>query len=467
MRVVMANKVLLAAVVAACLCLVQGAPTNVTEHLIRNLPGLDNKLMFDQYAGYINVDVASNRNLFYWLTESQSNPSKDPVLLWLNGGPGCSSLGGFFTELGPFFPTEGGKSLILNPYAWNNKANVIFLESPAGVGFSYSDNQADYTVGDKRTADDAVKFLIGFYERYPHFKSNPLYISGESYAGHYVPNLAKAIIESNEAGLTSFNFRGFLVGNAWTIPAKDNLGSAQMWLSHHLISQSTFDGLNTTCNFTVEGPIMMQKNKGMTCEDWQIKAHDEMGRINIYSIYADVCTTTADRQARRLMKALSSDTNNKLSTLYKLRASKPVDICVEDFTDAYLNRQDVQDTLKVHIRSWDQCSDDINYSHSDLLTPMIPVYEFLLKHNLKMLVYSGDMDGIVPTTGTRLWLPLLNLPLKETWRPWLVSNQVAGYVEKYEGLTFATVRGAGHMVPGDQPERAYALLERFLEDTEL
>ena len=100
------------------------------------------------------------------------------------GGPGCSSLGdGAFAELGPFSPQPDGESLRVNPYAWNRVANVIFLESPAGVGFSSFTDPADNTVGDERTAADAYDFLLGFLSLYPQFADRDFYIAGESYAG--------------------------------------------------------------------------------------------------------------------------------------------------------------------------------------------------------------------------------------------------------------------------------------------
>jgi len=146
-----------------------------------NLPGYSgNDTMF---AGYLNVDPVNNRNLFYWLVESRANPDTAPLVLWQNGGPGCSSLGGMITELGPFFmdPSNTGQSVVNNPYSWVNVANVIFLESPAGVGFSFSDDTDDYTVGDARTSRDVYVAMTGFLDRYPQYRGRPFYVTGESY----------------------------------------------------------------------------------------------------------------------------------------------------------------------------------------------------------------------------------------------------------------------------------------------
>ena len=137
---------------------------------------------FNSYSGYINVDRASNRNMFYFFSESQRDPKNDPVVLWLTGGPGCSSLSAMLSENSAFRPDPNDPSkLIQDNYSWNRVANVIWLESPAGVGFSYSDNKDDYNVGDVRTANDTYTFLLGFFTEFPQFQKNKFYVTGESY----------------------------------------------------------------------------------------------------------------------------------------------------------------------------------------------------------------------------------------------------------------------------------------------
>jgi cathepsin A (carboxypeptidase C) len=93
--------------------------------LIESLPGLDPKPKFRQYSGYLNA--TEGRHFFYWFFESQNNPSNDPVVLWLNGGPGCSSLLGLFTENGPFRVLPNGRTVIYDEYSWNSLANVLYI----------------------------------------------------------------------------------------------------------------------------------------------------------------------------------------------------------------------------------------------------------------------------------------------------------------------------------------------------
>jgi hypothetical protein len=113
------------------------------------------------------------------------------------------------------------------------------------------------------------------------------------------------------------------------------------------------------------------------------------------------------------------------------------------------------------------CSDIVDYSYDDLLSSILPTYHTLINSGLEILVFSGDVDAIVPVTGTREWLSQLPLKIKSEWRPWYVNSQVGGYVTVYDKLTFSTVRGAGHMVPYTEPARALHLFESFINKTPL
>ncbi|CAK5082239.1 unnamed protein product [Meloidogyne enterolobii] len=137
---------------------------------IKSLPGLNAKLNFKHYSGKLFV-------------------------LWLNGGPGCSSLGGLFNELGPYLLNKDGKTLRQNPHSWNKYASVIFLESPACVGFSYNSKVKNVTTGDEEVAAANYAALKDFFTKYPSLKSNPFYLTGESYAGVYIPMLGVKILE--------------------------------------------------------------------------------------------------------------------------------------------------------------------------------------------------------------------------------------------------------------------------------
>ena len=175
----------------------------------------------DMYSGY--VALTESKAIHYIFVKSRNDPASDPLLLWFNGGPGCSSMEGFLSEHGPYnLPdkTGDGRALERSEYSWNQKASVLYVESPAGVGFSTydcrpsSDDSGDCDFDDSTSADDNLAFLLKWYEeKFPEFKSNPLYLSGESYAGLYVPYLLSRIHEHNAQYLDDENvFKPNLIG---------------------------------------------------------------------------------------------------------------------------------------------------------------------------------------------------------------------------------------------------------------
>lgn len=458
-----------------------------------SLPGWGALEPLTMFSGYVTVDEPAGRALFYILVESQTDAVQDPVVLWLNGGPGCSSVGGgFMAELGPFFPTEDGKHLKPNPYAWNLAATTIFLDSPAFVGYSYSNTTSDLFVGDRRTAQDARRFLLGLMKRFPHLRKNDLYLSGESYAGHYLPNLALEIVKGNRE--EHLNLVGFLVGNPWTDTATDNLGAVDFWWHHALISDETAIGIRSNCNFSRIGPLDAHPTRSNPssreelCDDFCNRAFSELGPINIYQIFADICLPkSAVAASRALAAALGPSTPAglvaRLSAAQRHtsaggprvrrqgeEAAVEYDPCVDDEVEVYLNLPEVQKAFHANQTTrtlpwrWADCNQAIHYSQKDLMASMLPVYSQLLATgNLRILVYSGDVDGIVPVVGTRRWTAGLGLKTTQPWRPWFSpTQQVGGYIVEYDGLTFATVRNAGHMVPYVQPERMFHLFTSFI-----
>ncbi|KAL2535977.1 Serine carboxypeptidase-like 40 [Forsythia ovata] len=301
---------------------------------IDNLPGQPDNVDFDQYAGYITVDPQAGRALFYYFVESPANSSTNPLVLWLNGGPGCSSLGyGAMEELGPFRVNSDGRTLFRNNYAWNKVANVIFLESPAGVGFSYSNTSADYDqTGDTSTANDAYNFLVNWLERFPQYKTRDFYITGESYAEN--------------------------------------------------------------------------------CESFEQKSINELGNIDLYNIYAPICLNP-------VLKNGSSGSVNFF------------DPCSDAYVEYYLNTAEVQRALHVKPTTWTGCR---GYNWTDMPRTILPIIENLMASGMRVWLYSGDIDAVVPVTASRYAINSLKLPIENTWRPWYLNNEPMGRCLQMPGL---------------------------------
>ena len=184
----------------------------------------------NQKVGYL--DVAEGKHFFFCefflprsssgFFESRNQPKTDPLLLWLNGGPGCSSLTGLLMELGPCRVNPKGNGTTLNPYSWNTNANIIFLDQPVEVGFSYSDNGKFPTNSDS-AAEDVYAFLQIFLSTFKQFAQNDFHVTGESYAGHYIPAIGRQIDESNElhakdGSIVQVQLKSLAIGNGLTDP---------------------------------------------------------------------------------------------------------------------------------------------------------------------------------------------------------------------------------------------------------
>ncbi|KAK6944345.1 Peptidase S10, serine carboxypeptidase [Dillenia turbinata] len=425
---------------------------------ISALPGQPS-VGFSQFSGYVTVNEDHGRALFYWLTEAITHPEKKPLVLWLNGGPGCSSVAyGASEEIGPFRINKTGSSLYLNRYSWNTEANLLFLESPIGVGFSYTNTSSNLEdTGDERTAHDNLIFMIRWMSIFPQYKYRDFYIAGESYAGHYVPQLAKKIHDYDKQSANPIiNFKGFIVGNAVTDNLHDNVGTVTFWWSHSMISDRTYHSIMSHCNFTSE-----KTNK--KCEDAYSYAATEFGAIDRYSIYTPTCMVPLNNNST--LKII------RFKNTFLRRRISGYDPCTENYAEKYYNRKDVQEAMHANLTGipyrWTACSDVLYKNWNDYQFSMLPTYKELIAAGLRIWVFSGDTDSVVPVTATRFSLNHLNLTVKTRWYPWYSGGQVGGRTEVYNGLTFATVRGAGHEVPLFQPKRALTLFQSFLAGREL
>ncbi|KAJ0801324.1 putative carboxypeptidase D [Helianthus annuus] len=426
---------------------------------ISNLPGQPAGTDFDQYSGYVTVDPNHGRALFYYLAESPVNSSINPLVLWLNGGntlltlrlfvftnykmiriiagPGCSSFGnGAMKELGPFRVNPDNTTLSRNKYAWNNVANVLFLESPAGVGFSYSNKSTDYITNDVQTAKDSYTFLVNWLERFPEYKSRDFYIMGESYAGHYIPQLAQLILQNNKiTNQTVINLKGIALGNAYVDEETEMTGMFDYLWTHAIISDEIHEGIISNCNFS-EGATITD-----ACIDYQNQAYVTMSNIFSYDIYTPLCSPF-------------SNSTPSISGF---------DPCTDSYILGYLNTPVVQQSLHAKPVQWESCNDFIFLNWKDMPFTVLPVIQDLMARGIRVWIYSGDTDGNVPVTTSRYSIHKLKTSVRTPWYPWVYKGEVGGYVVGYENLTFVTVRGAGHFVPSYQPARALAVFTSFLE----
>lgn len=169
-------------------------------------------------SGYFNIDSEYEKNYFFWFFESRSEPSNDPLIIWLTGGPGCSSQMALLSENGPCTPTPDGLDTVNNPYSWNNNANIMWIDQPSGVGYSYGDKKG-YDHNETEVSEDLYSFLQEFFTAHGEYLPNEFFVFGESYGGHYVPAISSRVYQGNQAkeGL-HINLKGIGIGNGLTDP---------------------------------------------------------------------------------------------------------------------------------------------------------------------------------------------------------------------------------------------------------
>ncbi|VAI56868.1 unnamed protein product [Triticum turgidum subsp. durum] len=306
-------------------------------------------------------------------------------------------------------------------------------------------------------AMDNMVFMQRWLEKFPQYKGRELYISGESYAGHYIPQLAEVMVEFNKKD-NIFNLKGLALGNPVLHFTTDFNSRAEYFWSHGLISDSTYRIFTSVCNYSryvseyyggALSPLCARVMNQVTRETSQF--------VDKYDVTLDVC--------------LSSVLSQSMILSPHKRVGHRIDVCVEDETVNYLNRKDVQEALHaklIGVKKWAVCSSVLEYELLNLQIPTINIVGSLVNSGIRVLVYSGDQDSVIPLTGSRTLVQNLarDLGLKTSipYRVWFEGKQVGGWTQVYGNkLSFATIRGASHEAPFSQPERSLVLIRAFLQ----
>jgi len=161
----------------------------------------------ESYAGLLPISSAANetRKLYFWFFPSTNPAASDEITIWLNGGPGCSSLEGLLQENGPFLWQYGTFKPFRNEWTWVNLTNMVWVEQPVGTGFSQG-------TPDATSEADVAREFLGFFKNFVDLfalQGRKIFIAGESYAGYYVPYIADAMLNTNDT--TYYNVDSILI----------------------------------------------------------------------------------------------------------------------------------------------------------------------------------------------------------------------------------------------------------------
>ncbi|CAO0801662.1 unnamed protein product [Mucor circinelloides] len=413
-----------------------------------------------QISGYL--DVGSDKHFFFWFFESRDKPKEDPVVLWLNGGPGCSSLTGLFMELGPCTVNEEGNDTVINKYSWNEKANVIFLDQPLNVGYSHGSGGASNT---DAAAKDVYAFLQLFFKEFPQYADLDFHISGESYAGHYIPAIGGVINDNNKGHfkslellkkkhtLADINLKSLLIGNGLTDPLVQYKYYAQMACDNSygpVLDRATCD--NMEASFPA-------------CERLIQNCYDSQ---NVFS-----CLPAAMKCNKDQISPYQQTGMNPYDVREKCKGGN---LCYDilESVQKYLNIPAVKEEVGAETDKYESCNMQINFRFQmagDWMRPYVNEVPKLLEDDIKILIYAGDADFICNWMGNKAWTIQLPWSGHEEFSnandtEWYsdIAGKQAGELRKTDDGRFAFLRvfGAGHMVPYDQPESGLDMLQQWV-----
>ncbi|KDQ62956.1 hypothetical protein JAAARDRAFT_119033 [Jaapia argillacea MUCL 33604] len=424
-----------------------------------------------QYSGYL--DVSEGRHLFFWFFEARNSPETAPVILWLNGGPGCTSTTGLLFELGPCSVTDGGMNSTYNPHSWNEHANVIFLDQPAGVGYSYSSDWSSSNTS-PAVAKDVYAFFEIFFRRHSKYASLPLHIAAESYGGHYAPNIAYAIhmenlaLETNpDPSLIKINLESIMLGNGLTDP---------------------YTQFGSTPEYACGGPYPLWKDPNCKeCTALRTDARICQRLIKTCSLF-NTKVTCAPANLYCWQRVFGPVFEGSGQNPYDAR--KPCDRSPENdgpycyrqlgWVEQWMNDPLRKRELGVApSRKYEACNAQVNMAfrlNGDGVKNSALLVRDLVNNGIRVLVYVGNAGEFF--VGEERWMLALDTKFTEEFTsspalPWvtLSSGNIAGLVRSAGpgagNYTFVNVYEAGHMVPYDQPAASLDLITRWISNEPL
>ncbi|CAF1112879.1 unnamed protein product [Adineta steineri] len=407
------------------------------------------------HAGYLPINPENDSALFFWHFAKKFIGDKSRTVIWLNGGPGQSSLIGAWTEIGPFrFLNE--TTIVANNGSWHLYTNLLFIDQPIGTGFSYTDKGSFIQELDKM-ADQFLSFLDRYVEIFPELLQDDIYLAGESFAGQYIPYIAQAILQKRSL----FKLRGLLIGNGWIDPVSTYNSYLPFAIKNNLVKKdsklySIITGMAVECKQILSKQVHIFEPECYSI----LRLIIYNGMMNQYFIgnETDLCINAHDiRQA-----AMKPDCG----------MLGPPDF---DYVSNYLNRQDVLSSIHVNGKKSNWSSIEASVFLAFISTHSEPSINLLpdLLRQIPIVLFSGEYDLICNHLATENMLDGMTWNDKTGFNlgngtvapidPWIVEGETAGFIQYARNLTYILFHNAGHMVPYNQGRRSRAMLHQFIQ----
>eukprot|EP00636_Phaeomonas_parva_P006222 CAMPEP_0118859850 /NCGR_PEP_ID=MMETSP1163-20130328/5917_1 /TAXON_ID=124430 /ORGANISM="Phaeomonas parva, Strain CCMP2877" /LENGTH=469 /DNA_ID=CAMNT_0006793485 /DNA_START=79 /DNA_END=1488 /DNA_ORIENTATION=+ len=400
-------------------------------------------------SGYFKIEGSKNAHYFFYFFEARNGAADAPTAVWLTGGPGCSSQLALFTENGPCSITEDASQTQKRPQSWNTNQNIMWVDQPTGVGFSYGDSD-DYSSNEAEVADDMYAFLNAFMKAHPEYNNHGTVMFGESYGGHYVPAISSRIVDgmkSDDANLVKLVGMG--VGNGLTKPEVQYAYYPAMAVNNTYGIKTVSDDVAAAMEAAVP-----------RCIDLIKKCQDNTQSCAFAQSYCNL----------KLVEPYSKTGKN----VYDITKPCKGDLCYDfSYVDTFLNKDEIKTALHVadEASEWKSCNMKVNTDFKlDWMKNFDGAVAKVLAEEIPVLIYAGDLDYICNWMGNKAWTLEFEWEGKEAFNaamdePWVVDETVHGMLRTAGNLQFLQVYKAGHMTPMDQPEASLAMFDSFIAGT--
>ncbi|KAF9564252.1 alpha/beta-hydrolase [Agrocybe pediades] len=447
---------------------VSDPPPTLTRFISRANPDVNLRFVSDsgvcettpgvhQMSGYI--DVGTNMSMWFWFFEARNSPETAPFTLWLNGGPGCSSMIGLFQENGPCKVNSDGATTVLNPFSWNNISNMIYIDQPIGTGFSFGTNTVNSTITASPAVWQAFQVLFESQE-FAKYQSREFIFATESYGGHYGPAMVtffdqqNALIKAGKLQGELITVSALMINNGWYDPLIQNLAYLQFATNApgygQLQSDSVLKQMNTS--YFAPGGCKEQEE---AC----------------YAAGTDANSNTICRKADSfcVQNLFSPAVGNRDSD--DLRQTSPASFPPEFYVKFLGNA-----TIKAKIgaeSSYKECTNTPGFTNTgDDARTLLPQLQALVDSGLKTLLWAGDADINCNWLGGHASALAMNwtgaAELAQTpFTNMTINGSAVAAIQNVLNFSFARVFQAGHEVPAFQPEAALEIFRQVVNGEQL
>ncbi|XP_030014859.1 putative serine carboxypeptidase CPVL [Sphaeramia orbicularis] len=406
--------------------------------LVGDLPGANVK----SYAGYFTVNKKYNSNLFFWFFPAlKPDQDKAPVLLWLQGGPGGTSMFGLFVEHGPYVVFKN-LTVGLRDFAWTTRYSVLYIDNPVGTGFSFTDDDKGFAQNQDDVGRDLYSALTQFFQMFPEYQANDFYATGESYAGKYVPAVSYYIHKNNPTAKVKINFKGMAIGDGLCDPELMLGGYGEFLYQTGMIDE-------------------LQKEYVIQQTDIGVKLIQQQKWVEAFQVFDSLLNGDVAPYPSFFQNATGCTNYYNYMT-----CKEPED---QEYFGPFVTLASVRRAIHVGNLTFHDGSEVEKHLLQDVMKSIKP-WLGVLMDNYRVLIYSGQLDVIVAAPLTERFLPTVNWTGASEYKKaprfhWKVQpsdTEVAGYVRQVGEFFQVIIRGGGHILPYDQPARSFDMLDRFL-----